>query len=59
MPNQKIQNIKVSDLYLWTENPRDPIDTSLSDVDVIKRAIQNNQNKWDLQKLLNRNGGIL
>lgn len=28
---QDIQNIKVKDLCLWTENPRDPIDTNVTD----------------------------
>jgi len=28
---QKIQNIKIEDLVLWTENPRDPIRSDATD----------------------------
>lgn len=49
--SQKIENIKVKDLVLWTENPRDPISENSVDSDVIKRAVEDPKNKWDLQKL--------
>lgn len=49
--SQKIENVKVKDLVLWTENPRDPINENSSDSDVIKRAVEDPKNKWDLQKL--------
>ena len=48
---QVIENIRVKDLVLWTENPRDPISVSASDDDVIRRAISDPNNKWDLKKL--------
>ena len=48
---QVIENIRVKDLVLWTENPRDPISASASDDDVIRRAISDPNNKWDLKKL--------
>lgn len=48
---QKIEYIKVRDLVLWTENPRDPIVLSASDDDVIRRAITDPNNKWDLKRL--------
>lgn len=54
--NQKIEYIKVEDLVLWTENPRDPIDCSASDADVVKRAILDSRNKWNLKKLANEMG---
>lgn len=48
---QEIVKLKISDLRLWTENPRDPIDRYASDEDIIKRAIANNDNAWNLGKL--------
>ena len=48
---QDIQNIKVEDLCLWTENPRDPIDTSATGLDIIKHAIDDNPKTWNLDKL--------
>lgn len=54
--SQKIDYIRVEDLVLWTENPRDPIDSSASDVDIIKRAIFDSRNKWNLRSLANEMG---
>jgi hypothetical protein len=56
MSNQKIIEIKVSDLHLWTENPRDPIEIESTDFDIINRAISNNGNKWNLQSLISKMG---
>ena len=53
---QNIETIKIKDLYLWTENPRDPIETDASDIDVIKRAISESSDKWNLPKLLKEMG---
>ena len=53
---QDIQNIKVKDLCLWTENPRDPIDTNVTDADIIKRAIDENPKAWNLDKLVTEMG---
>lgn len=49
--SQHIENIKVNDLVLWTENPRDPITENSLDADVIQRAVKDPKNKWDLKKL--------
>lgn len=49
--SQHIENIKVKDLVLWTENPRDPITENSLDADVIQRAVKDPKNKWDLKKL--------
>lgn len=49
---QHITPIKVSALQLWTENPRDPIDTQATDADIIKRAIDDNPKAWNLDKLV-------
>ena len=53
---QKHKNIKVSKLKLWTENPRDLIDTSISEVDIIKRAVKDDKKKWDLPKIIKKMG---
>jgi len=54
--SQKIEHIKVKDLVLWTENPRDPILASATDDEVIERAIKDPNNKWDLHKLAHEMG---
>lgn len=54
--SQTIKYIKVRDLVLWTENPRDPIDTSANDIDVIKRAVSDSQCKWNLKSLASEMG---
>ena len=56
MAEQKVVEIEISSLHLWTENPRDPIDPTALDVDVIKNAITNNRKKWNLEKLLKEMG---
>ena len=53
---QKHENIKVSKLKLWTENPRDPIDTNISDFDVMKRAVKDDKKKWELPKIIKKMG---
>lgn len=49
--SQHVENIKVKDLVLWTENPRDPIQENSLDIDVIQRAVNDPKSKWDLKKL--------
>lgn len=56
MTKQEIKNIKVSELRLWSENPRDPVDPKSTDFDVIKRAIDDNPNDWNLEKMLKEMG---
>ena len=53
---QKIEYIKVKDLVLWTENPRDPIDSSASDLEVVKNAVFDSRSKWNLRSLANEMG---
>ncbi len=53
---QEIKIIKISELHLWTENPRDPIKTNIGDLEVIKRAIKNEGEKWNLPKLIQKMG---
>lgn len=50
--SQEIKIIPVKELYLWTENPRDPVDVSFTDYDIIARAIKDDAKKWNLPKLL-------
>lgn len=54
--SQKIEYIAIKDLVLWTENPRDPIDASSTDQNVIDRAISDPSNKWELSKLAKQMG---
>ncbi|MBS5865745.1 MAG: hypothetical protein KIC37_05245 [Coriobacteriaceae bacterium] len=49
---QEIKQLKIDEIHLWTENPRDPVDSNMSDQDVILRAIENNSGNWNLDKML-------
>lgn len=49
---QEIKKIKISDLHLWSENPRDPIDSIIGDFEIIERAIRDNNKKWNISKLI-------
>lgn len=49
---QEIKKIPVSNLHLWSENPRDPINLDMSDFEIIKRAIKNDNKRWNLPKLI-------
>lgn len=53
---QEIKYIKVADLVLWTENPRDPISKDAKDQDVVNRALANTDGTWDIKKLANSMG---
>lgn len=55
MPVQEIRNIAITDLKLWSENPRDPLSKDSSDYEIIKNALFENKT-WELQKLLNEMG---
>lgn len=50
--SQNILNIKLKELVLWTENPRDPISPSANNLDVANKALQDKDNKWNLSKLV-------
>lgn len=52
MLEQEIKSIPLSKLRLWTENPRDPVDESMSDSEIIKRAIANDSDNWNLDSLI-------
>ncbi len=53
---QEILNIPIKNLHLWTENPRDPIDARKTDGEIIDRIIQDSDNKWNIQKLVQKMG---
>ncbi|MEB3231093.1 MAG: hypothetical protein VKJ64_08795 [Leptolyngbyaceae bacterium] len=49
--SQSVKYIKLEKLVLWTENPRDPIDENASDQDIVNRALQDKEGRWNLKKL--------
>lgn len=49
--SQEIKTLKLKDLVLWTENPRDPIDPDSKDQDIVSRAFGNQSSKWSIIKL--------
>ena len=53
---QESKEIEISKLHLWTENPRDPVDSNMKDVDIILRAINQKDDKWELKKLIQQMG---
>lgn len=54
---QEITEISISKLVLWTENPRDRINTELSDQDIANRAIsKDGRSRWALEKLFEKMG---
>lgn len=54
--DQEVKYIKINDLVLWTENPRDPIDENAVDQDIVDRAMDDGLNKWSLAKLAKEMG---
>lgn len=54
--SQEVRTLKLEDLVLWTENPRDPIDEAATDQDIVSRSIEDCQSKWSLPKLAKEMG---
>jgi hypothetical protein len=48
---QQVKYIKIKDLVLWTENPRDPIKASATDQHIVDKALDDRSSKWTLSKL--------
>lgn len=48
---QKIKEIEIADLVLWTENPRDSIDANATDQDIADIAWTDKNERWNLLKL--------
>ncbi|WP_315392380.1 hypothetical protein [Prevotella denticola] len=53
---QEIKNIRILDLVLWSENPRDPIDSNAKDQDIVDMAMKDRSGLWQLQKLADQMG---
>lgn len=54
--SQEVRTLKLEDLVLWTENPRDPIDETATDQDIVNCALEDKQSKWSLPKLAKEMG---
>lgn len=53
---QEVKLLKLADLVLWTENPRDPIDETATDHDIVSKALADEGSKWNLPKLAKEMG---
>lgn len=51
MGKQNIQLIDLSNLVLWTENPRDPITSHADNQVITNTALEDKRSKWSLKKL--------
>lgn len=49
--SQEVKVIRLKDLGLWTENPRDPIDPNATDQDIVDKALSDRNGKWTLKRL--------
>ena len=54
--NQEVKKIRVEELVLWTENPRDPISSTAQDQNVVDRAVADPNSKWNLSALAHEMG---
>ncbi|MCD8102305.1 MAG: hypothetical protein LUE26_07035 [Alistipes sp.] len=54
--SQEVKTIKLKELVLWTENPRDPINAHATDQDIVDKAINDYKDKWNLKKLAREMG---
>jgi len=54
--SQEVKYLKLKDLVLWTENPRDSIDSSAKDQEIVDRAINDSNAKWTLNNLAKEMG---
>lgn len=53
---QEVITLKLKDLVLWTENPRDPVDETATDQDIVDRALTDKLSKWNLPRLAKEMG---
>lgn len=49
--SQKIEEIEIKKLALWTENPRDPFDSNSNNQEIADKAWEDKNEKWELTKL--------
>lgn len=54
--SQEVRPLKLKDLVLWTENPRDPVDETATDQDIVDRALTDRVSKWNLPRLAKEMG---
>jgi len=54
--SQKIKNLNIKDLVLWTENPRDPLPQTASERQIAERAVLDELKQWELPKLAKHMG---
>ena len=54
--SQKIKNIKISELQLWTENPRHPLNGDYTNEEIIKFALSDEDGKYKFQGLIDNFG---
>lgn len=54
--DQQVRYIKLEQLVLWTENPRDPIDEKASNQDIVDKALADKEFRWALPKLAKEMG---
>lgn len=54
--SQRIEEISIENLVLWTENPRDPINENATDQEIVDRALEDKLSKWTLPKLAKEMG---
>lgn len=54
--SQEVRALKLKELVLWTENPRDPVDETATDQDIVDRALTDSLSKWNLLRLAKEMG---
>lgn len=54
--SQQVESLKLKDLVLWTENPRDPINANATDQEIVDKAILDGDLKWQIPKLAKEMG---
>lgn len=55
---QQVKELQISDLVLWTENPRDPINPKATDQEIVNKALNGSRSKWTLDKLAKEMGAF-
>jgi hypothetical protein len=53
---QEVRLLKIKELVLWTENPRDPIDANAKDQEIVDRALGEQATKWSITQLAREMG---
>jgi uncharacterized protein YlaI len=56
MASQEVKYIDLSELVLWSENPRDSIDENSNNQEITNLALQDKSSKWSLPQLAKKMG---